>query len=701
MKKTGLIALVIMSALIGSCIKETYDMNRLSEKMRISPTLAVSAATGEVTLGDILKPNDTIGYDDENLLRLWIRKDSVAEISLDSLIDLSEAFSFNGSYPVGDVEMDNFSSQYQITLDQLSQFFIPSLWSEFQSLDDGSPHPFPEFPLTNTGTHTFTSFANFEYAVLSGGRIYLDITNNLTAPLSGISVTLRNGDDNTPIGGTITTGTIIAGETWSTFIEMNETRVYSTIVAEIIFNGSPGTTDPVLIRMSDAILFEVSGEDLKVSAGRFVVPLQRVGDSGSEEMVDFDLDDGMEITEFSLNTGIIDVEVTSNLQVYSEFSVVLPTITRSGLPFSESISVNPMSVTTGNFSAGNLLALLNTNPEQPYNSAPAQYEVWISSQGAMIDFSSLDRIDLNATIRNLNVDYVKGYFGQLVETVEPDTIDLEIEDILEKISGEFYFANPTLTVEYSNSFGLPVEINLEATGRNKDKVQNLNLSPFVLDYPVSPESDIESTYSIDKNNSSLPALLSLPPASIVISGGVKMNPAGNTGARDNYVMGNSRFVASVEAMLPMDLWINNLQIADTLNNFLRPDPDDEEGFSPKDLEYIRLDLMVSNGFPLGVSVEIVLHDSISGVNLYTLEVPGIIEPAAINTSTGRVTSPVEKTTPVELDREFFEAAEVADKMILVFKLNTTGAPSQSVKIYSDYSISFRAGVVVKPDIILN
>jgi hypothetical protein len=701
MRKTGLLLLVIIATLIGSCVKETYDMNRLSEKMRISPTFAVSAATGQVTLGNIVKPNDTIIYDDDDLLKLWIRKDSVAEIGLDSLIDLSEAFSFTGSYPVGEIKIENFTSQYQITLGQLSDYFIPSLWAEFQALDDGSPHPFPEFPLTNTGTHTFTSFSNFEYAVFSGGRIHIDITNNLPAPLTGLSITLKNGDDNSPVGGTITTGTIVAGSTWSTFIEMSDTRVYSTVTAEIVFNGSPGTTDPVIISMSDQILFELSGEDLEVSSGRFVVPLQRVGESGSEEMVDFDLDDDMEITEFSLSTGIIDVEVTSSLTVHSEFSVVLPTITRSGLPFAESISVNPMSVSSGSYSANNLLALLNTNPLQPYNSAPAQYEVWISSQGAMIDFSSLDRIDLTASVRDLDIGYVKGYFGQLEETLEPDTIDLEIQDILDKITGEFYFANPSLTFSYSNSFGLPVEISLEATGKNRDKTAGLNLSPFILDYPVSPVDDIESLFTIDRNNSSLPTLISLPPSSIVMSGAAKINPAGNTGLRDNYVSGDSRFVASIEAMLPMDIWINNLQFADTLDNFLKPETDDDEEFSPEDLDYVRLDLMVENGFPLGLSVQIVLHDSVTGTDLYTLDVPGIIDPAEVSTSTGRVTSPVEKTTPVELEKSFFEAAETADKMILVFTLNTTNSPSQSVKIYSDYSISFKAGIVVKPDIILN
>ena len=366
-------------------------MNRLSEKMRLSPTFAISAATGQVTLADIVKPNDTIFYDDENLLKLWIRKDTVAEIKLDSLIDLSKSFSFSGSYAAGVVTMDDFTTQYQMTLGQITQSFTPSLRAQFDALDDGTPHQFPSFPVTNTGTHTFSSFSSFEYVTLSGGGLFIDIFNNLPAPLSGVSITLRNGDDNSIIGSPMNSTAIPAGSSWSTYVDLTDFRVFSTIRADVVFNGSQGTTAPVMVNLSDKVIFALTSTSLEVFAGRFVVPWQRISDSGAEEMLEFDLENEMEITEFRLNTGILDVEINSRLSVYTELSVELPTITRSGLPFAESISVNANSTASQGYSANNLLALLNTNPLQPYNSAPAKYEVWVSSQGAIVNYSSLDR----------------------------------------------------------------------------------------------------------------------------------------------------------------------------------------------------------------------------------------------------------------------------------------------------------------------
>lgn len=690
----------IVGLVTFSCVKETYDMNRLSKKMRLNPGLAVSAATGEVTLGDVIKTNDTVFFDDENLLKLWIRKDSVVEISLDSLIDLKEVFSFSESYPIGEVSMADISTQYQMSLNQLSLNFDPALRTQLQTLDDGSPHPFPALPQVNAGTYTLTSYSGFDNVVFASGNLNIRFTNNLGAPVTGMKIQIMNADDNSPVGPQVQIPVVAAGDFYTTFIDLSGKRLYKSVKAVIVFDGSPGTTSPVMIKMSDLLVFEVFGTDLKVSSGRFIVPEQTLTEPGAEEFVSFNPGDGMEITELKLNTGTINYSISSEVDVRATISVTLPSVTRSGVEFSEDFVVNPSSTASGTFSANNLHAMFNANPLQQYNSLPAEYELVISSQGSMIDFSADDLVSFEATIENLGIDYVKGYFGQRTEAIEAETIDLEIDELIDRLDGEFRLVNPVFTLDYSNSFGLPVEITLNATGRKPGSSVNLNLLPFTLGYPVYPVRDKDDSFTIDRNNSSLPELISMPPSSIEFSGSARLNPAGNTGGlRNNYIYGNSRFIAGIEALVPMDLWINNLQFADTVENFMRPEEGDE-GFSPEDLDYIRLDLMVTNGFPLGASVSLILRDTVSGADLYLLNVPEVIEPAPVN-SNGRVTSGSEKKTQIVLDDEFFEAAKEAHVIILKFTLSTTGSGSQSVKIYSDYKITFKAGLVVRTDFILN
>jgi hypothetical protein len=699
MKKTTFLVVLLTGLAVASCIKETYDMNRLSEKMRLSPAFAISAARGSVTLADIVKANDTITFDGENLMKFYIRKDSVVDIRLDSLLDFTEVFSFSDSYPVGEVKVNNASASHMLTLNQLSLKLAPAIRAELISLDDGFEHIFPDFPTSGTVDFTFPSFTNFRYAVFSAGQLSIVVMNNFPVAISGMRITLRNSDNNAVIGAMIIIPELGAGESFTSIINLEGVRLFSDIKASVIVEGSPGSSIPVIVSMSDDISIQLSGTGLEIMSGRVIIPDQSLGEPDAVEMVSFDPGDGMEITELSLNNGTINYSVVSQVGVTARLRITLPTVTRNiDDIFSELINVNPSSVTTGSFSATNLMANLSNNPAQRYNSLPAKYEVDISSNGSFVNFSSSDAISFNTSISGLNINYIKGYFGQRSEAFDPDTIDLGIDDILERIDGELYIANPVLRLDYRNSFALPVEITLNATGSRGTKTESLDMDPFILGYPVFPIRDKADTWTVDRSNSSLPALISLPPASIIVSGAAKLNPAGNTG-RNNYVFGDSRFVASLEAEVPVDLWIKNLLFADTLDNFLKGDGEDE-GFSPEDLNYVRLDLSVSNGFPLGVSVKIVLHDSVAVSDIYTLDVPGLIEPAPVN-SDGRATSATEKKTEIVLDESFFEAAGKADRMILIFTLNTTGSGPQSVKIYSDYTISFTAGLVIRPNIILN
>jgi len=201
----------------------------------------------------------------------------------------------------------------------------------------------------------------------------------------------------------------------------------------------------------------------------------------------------------------------------------------------------------------------------------------------------------------------------------------------------------------------------------------------------------------------LPDLISLPPVEAVFTGSAKMNPAGSAGGRNNYVFGNSRLLASLEIEVPLELWINNLQFADTVDNFLKSEENEEEKdspFRPENMEYFRIKITTSNGFPLGVSIELMLYDTVTGRVLDTISAPGLIKPALVDAS-GKVVSPVETVTEIEFDKRFFEASKDADKIIFIFKLVTSGGGTKDVKFYSDYKISYKATINAKPKFIFN
>ncbi len=74
--------LVALSLSTIGCVKETYDMKKLSEKAHLSPTIAISAIKGYISLSDIAKSGDTLVFDGNNFVKIIYRVDSVIDLSL-------------------------------------------------------------------------------------------------------------------------------------------------------------------------------------------------------------------------------------------------------------------------------------------------------------------------------------------------------------------------------------------------------------------------------------------------------------------------------------------------------------------------------------------------------------------------------------------------------------------------------------------
>jgi len=172
-----------------------------------------------------------------------------------------------------------------------------------------------------------------------------------------------------------------------------------------------------------------------------------------------------------------------------------------------------------------------------------------------------------------------------------------------------------------------------------------------------------------------------------------MNPAGTAGGRNNYIFSNSRFLGSVEVNVPLQLWINNLQLSDTLDNFLKLKSTDNTSF----IDSLQINIVANNGFPFGASLKVMLYDSITKAVLKTINATNLIKPAPVDAN-GKVTGKTESSVTIDFSKTFFTAVSSANKVIFMFTLNTTGNGTNDVKIYSDYSISFKASLFVKTNI---
>jgi hypothetical protein len=356
----------------------------------------------------------------------------------------------------------------------------------------------------------------------------------------------------------------------------------------------------------------------------------------------------------------------------------------------------------GNISVNSSTIDLSTKTSHPYNLLPIVSSVIVSSEGTKVIFSSTDQVNLDLSFLNPSFDYAKGYFGQQTETIDKDTLDLNIKDVLDHITGSFLVSSPSIKLNYSNGFAIPVQITLDAAGYKKSDVVQLGLAPVTLSYPAAPaERDKNDVFTVNKDNSQLPQLVSMPPEKIIFSGNAKMNPLGNTGTRDNYLFTDSRFLGNLEIEVPLEFRINNLQFHDTVDNFMQnTKTGGDNPIKPEDFEFLRVDITADNGFPLGVSLSMVLYDSASQAHVCTIDAADVIKAAPVDAN-GKVTAPLSTATSITINREFWNSINAADKIIFIFSMNTTDSGSKDVKIYSDYKINFKAALVLKPDIKFN
>lgn len=681
--------LLIFMVLSYSCVKDTYNMEKLSKRGQISPAFVIPAFQGTVVLSDAVKQSDTILYDADKFVRLVYEKDSVINLAIEDFINISDLVSFSKKYTLGELKIDNFQGSMGFTLDEVTRIFPAPLRSQFASLDDGISHPFPSFPTTQIGSKTFSAFPNFQHAVFASGFLDITVTNNFTAPLNNINISLTNMYGT--VGSYVIQG-VNPGQARTTSIDLTGVTLTNTLTASVTLSGSPGSLTPVIIDLDSKLNFTASGRHLRVISGRVILPTQMVTDPQSTDTVTFDPGDGIELESMRVISADLDWHATFNASLNASVNLTMPTAIRNGTAVTEIINIRPNHI-DGALSLPNTSIAFNAKLRQPFNNLPVKYNLTVNSGGNFIDFRCTDQMQLDLNLENAKIDFIKGYFGKQVENVEPETIDFGIEEYIRNISGEFLLADPSIKINYSNSFAVPFEVVLKGVGMKGTKSVDLNLDTILISYPEAPaKRDISASFEVNGDNSKLPELISMPPESVVFSGSARMNPAGdNSHLRNNYIFGDSRFLGSVEMELPLEFSIDNLMLTDTTDNFLQEEMDSD--FGADDLELAKIGISLKNGFPFDINVKLSLFDSRTGRILSSINVPGLLKSAQVD-SNGKSKLPTESKSTIEVTNEFLDQVNRADKIIFSFGADTPG----NVKIYSDYGIDFAVTMYIQTNV---
>jgi len=681
--------------LLTGCIKETYNLDQVSGKAQLTPSLAFPLLNGKMTLREMVKSVDTLVFDQDRFVRFIYKKDSAVNLIVQDFYDFTNMVSFTDNYQLGDLAINPFQVQVGYTLDQIRTKLGEPYYTAFGNLN-GTTEAFPLFPSVNLGIISFPAITNVEQALFSSGFLVVSVRNDLTTPLKPVTLRLSNIYDNSPIGNEVVLGTIPVGATSSDSINLAGVTVRNLISAVVVLSGSDGNSNPQPIDLqNNKIQIIFNGRNLRVSSGRVIIPPNELHASSGQETITFNPGSGVEIDEFKIIQGNMSFRIQKPSGLTSSLSIELPGTLRNGASISQTMNLGNGTSFNSSVSFDNTVSFLGTIADHPFNLMP--YKMHISSS-AMVDFSSTDVIRLDLELRNPEFDYLKGYFGQEENIIEPQTVNLGIDDILSTLSGEIFITDPLIKINYRNSFAIPAKIDFQGTGIRSDDSVSLGLEPFTLLYPSDfpANRDISGSKILNKDNTNLPQVISMLPEEINFAGSVKLNPEGDPDRlRNNYIFGNSRILGNVEIELPLEFRIH-LQFSDTLDNFLEDIFGEGDVFNWDHINSAGIDFTVKNQFPIGLELQMEMYDSLRNTVLYTVDASEIIGSAPVNLQ-GESTGFAETSTRITLEKDFFSSVREADKIILNFRINTTGT-SDNVKLYSDYLINYKASLVINANV---
>ncbi len=673
-----------------SCVKEEIDFNKLSTQARITPRFVVPIASGSLTLANAIKEKeDTLVFNDDGTIKLIFSKDSVFEFDVSEIVTIPDPSPESNTLQLGPLRIDDLNYSGNLSLGSIANNLDNATRDAIIALD-GTTAVFPPIPTQNAGTYNMTSFTNITQVTVQSGTINISVTNNLPVPVS-FDIGLKNNSDSSPVGGDFIFTNIAPGTTQTQTVDVSGVIITNTLDFDLKNLTSPGSTPgTVPVDLNDDLVIALSSTDILVSGGTAILPNQIF--YSNTNFIDINPDPGIEITTVEIRSGEIDYTISSGFSEGVVFNFILPSARKNGDTLKYNIPLSGNGTETAILSLADVSVDLTTDALQPYNRFPFIISAGINSSGTMVSFSMSNSFSVDYQYQNIAFSYLEGYFGQQTHTFNQDTIDLGgLKDFFERITGSLTFTNPVVRFPYESSFGIPASIEVQATGTNSSgATQDLNAAVQNIDRMTDRfGSPASGAVVFDRTNSDIVPLLALRPVELVYSGQIQINPLGNISGRDNFVLGNSKIIGSMEMELPWMLQMQDLALRDTLENPLYMEPDSD--FKLSEMEFFRMFFYAANGFPIKVDVLLIPYDRVNDVKRPGIVIPELIMAAPVD-ATGKVTGPAEATITIDLDKQQLIDLEESKDLIVRFRFNTTDGGSREVVFYTDYSLDFRLAV---------
>ncbi len=395
-----------------------------------------------------------------------------------------------------------------------------------------------------------------------------------------------------------------------------------------------------------------------------------------------------------LDAANLHIESSSTFLHEGQIKITCPTIKKNGISFSDSIQISSSDGSFSNISDfaldGYTVELNNSiDPDTSFIQVDFVFELYNSGN----PINAGDRVNISATINNIDFSSAYGYIGNYELAGEEGNIELGFFD--DFTDGDFEFENPQININISNSYGFPVEANI-TNFKGYTETDSVELTflpgvnPFKIAYPKLAEfgETKDTVISINSDNSNIGEFLALFPSEINYNISALSNPDG-PGTSYNFVKDDSRLDLDLEVILPLWFKANIMAFEDTTDFDLSDETDKIDMINK-----LSVLLVVDNGIPFEINIQGTLTDSLYN-EINTLFDPSslpVIDCAVVGAD-GKVREATSKKSTISYDKSAIDELKDVKYLIITARIKTSDYSNNTmVKFYNNYSIDFNLGL---------
>jgi len=420
---------------------------------------------------------------------------------------------------------------------------------------------------------------------------------------------------------------------------------------------------------------------------------------------------GVELKKIRLSNGAIHVKLENPVNTPVFFKMQLVGVAKNGVPFENTFKapagtqVNPGIVEGSIDISGYEMDLTGTTGGK-FNVLQSLFTVTTDPDGATTSMTNTDITKITATLKNLKVDYARGYFGQKIIS---DTLETTIDFLTKVKSGLVDFGATDLKFTVANGLKIPAKAIISliqnknvTTGTDVQLTTSQSDFHFGEAFTIDPAKGAWSTLAeskkeIDFNstNSSIENYLENLGATQKIGYSIQLNPWGNTSGGWNELFPTSKLKVDVVAKMPLTIGLDGLTLKNTFDFQIKQDQEKSHIVSGG------LTLLATNGFPISGSLTLELLDENGGV-LFTVDGTESIASSLKGSSFSKGIKTANSIVHFYFTKEMIEHISQIKKLNVISKFSTPNASSTlnepinipegaflGVKIKSDFKIENR------------